>query len=102
MIEIEQLREWLPSRRWFGGKDRSIKAVDIFDQAVVYEEEQTLVLSLVDVTYSKGAKERYFAPVMIDGEGKMWDPFDDPGYLAIFGELMAHGESVKGESGVFH
>jgi trehalose synthase-fused probable maltokinase len=102
VIDIERLKTWLPERRWFGGKGHTIDSIEIVDQTVVEEGDPALVIALLRVHSAGQDPELYHAPLMIPSDGEAWDPFDDPARLGQLGSLMAHGESLKGDFGVFH
>jgi len=50
----------LPSRRWFAGKARTVREVDVADVAVV---DADVAILLVTVRYAAGTDERYQLPV---------------------------------------
>src|SRR5689334_4511882 len=58
-----RLADWLPGRRWFGGKGRPIAAVRFVDHAVLAEGGRGVLLGLLEVTYTRGERERYFVPL---------------------------------------
>ncbi|MFN2441393.1 MAG: maltose alpha-D-glucosyltransferase [Thermoanaerobaculia bacterium] len=56
------LAQWLPARRWFAGKSRTIKSVTLFDLVPVAE---TSAIGLIAVSYREGDAEQYVLPLGI-------------------------------------
>jgi maltokinase len=101
VIDPSAVRDQLPSRRWFGGKGRDIAGVEMIDEAVFEDGPPALAGGLAKVTFAEGEEETYQVIVLVDEDGTTRDAFDEPERLALFGELMARGEAVKGSHGVF-
>ena len=59
-----QLRSFLASQRWFGGKARQILGVDILDAIPIGREERETIVLLVTVKYLEGAEETYSIPLI--------------------------------------
>src|SRR3954447_17185607 len=57
------LRGWLPERRWFGGKGRSIRSVKVVSQTCLRDDDPTLHHMLIEVSYGDGQPEIYQVPV---------------------------------------
>ena len=58
------LQQWLPSRRWFRGKARTIASLGIREQiAVAMARQQRAFLLLFEVKYREGAPETYVLPL---------------------------------------
>ncbi|MGA2248206.1 MAG: putative maltokinase [Verrucomicrobiota bacterium] len=57
------LQRWLPSRRWFRGKARTIESVNIREQIAVRVEGENAFLLLFQVNYEEGGPELYVLPV---------------------------------------
>jgi maltose alpha-D-glucosyltransferase/alpha-amylase len=55
------LERWLPQRRWFAGKGRTIRGVGIEDAVVL---EENVALLVVTVSFTDGDDQRYALPVM--------------------------------------
>lgn len=53
------LPEFLPPRRWFGGKARSIQAIDFEDAVWLIDSPRRCALVVAGVRYADGARERY-------------------------------------------
>ena len=56
---VESLPAFLPSQRWFGGKERSIRAVRVVDLAWLPAIEDAEVLVFVEVSYTDGPADQY-------------------------------------------
>jgi trehalose synthase-fused probable maltokinase len=100
-IETRPLHQWLPEKRWFGGKGRPIASIDVIDAGVVEDGPPALALTVVEVHYEWGVGELYHLPLLVDEGGLPRDALDEPDRLRVFGDLMAHGSSIKGDLGVF-
>jgi maltose alpha-D-glucosyltransferase/alpha-amylase len=59
------LREAIRSRRWFGGKARTIQLLQIFDSIVMERTEETepTVVAMLRVEYTAGEPETYVWPI---------------------------------------
>ena len=64
-LEREALPAWLPGRRWFGGKGRTIVRVAILDRVLPPEggDAPEWALVFVRVEYADGAPEQYLLPL---------------------------------------
>ncbi|MFN2526978.1 MAG: hypothetical protein ABR505_12070 [Actinomycetota bacterium] len=99
-FDLDAIARQLPERRWFGGKGRTIGRVEVLDDCVVDDGPPALLLALVEVHYAAGEPELYQLPLLRDEDGTR-DATEDPQRLGLFGELMAHGVSIKGSKGIF-
>ena len=59
------------------------------------------MIAIVAVSF-EGTVVYYQLPLLVDDEGAGRDAIEDPDRLKLIGELMVHGDSVKGTHGVFH
>ncbi len=100
-IDVKQLRDELTSKRWFGEKDRAIKSVDIHDQGVLSDGDEALVLCIIRVSFVDGGESLYHLPLLVSGKTQR-DASEKPERLRVLGELLAHGQPIKGDHGVFH
>jgi maltose alpha-D-glucosyltransferase / alpha-amylase len=57
------LERWLPTRRFFAGKGRTVRGVTIED-SVVLDADETVALLVVTVAFTEGDDQRYAVPVM--------------------------------------
>lgn len=101
-LDVEKLRSQLPNQRWFGAKKRALSSLQVKDQTVVDDGPPQLVLALVEITYADSGSDLYHLPLLIDEDGAARDAFEEVERLGVFGELMAHGVTLKGEEGNFH
>ena len=77
LLEAEILPRWLPSRRWFGGKARSIERISV--EAVVPWTGAPAAVFVIAVHYAGHGPERYTVPLAHGPEGD----FDDrSGFVA--------------------
>ena len=90
----------LPTRRWFGGKARSIAAVVPLDQAAVPGSPG--ILGLFEVAYADGGRETYAVPVLPDpGDAGVRDAMEDPAFCGAVLEQFRRGASLPGQAGRF-
>ncbi len=69
LIEREALVPFLLRQRWFSGKARSIRAARVIDWGVAERGPHPLFLTIVEVEYHDGGRERYFLPLSILTDG---------------------------------
>ncbi len=100
-IDLQQVRNRLPGQRWFGGKGRAVSEVGLIDAGIIEDGPPALVMALVKVSFGDGGEDIYHLPLLVEADGTSRDAFDEPDRLRVLGELMAHGSSIKGDSGVF-
>jgi trehalose synthase-fused probable maltokinase len=100
-IDVARLKDSLPDRRWFGGKGRALESVELFDAGVIEDGPPALVLAIVTVRFKDGGEQLYHLPLLVNEDGTSREAIEEPDRLRIFGELMAHGSSIKGDRGVF-
>ena len=67
LIEREALLPFLLQQRWFGGKARSPRAARFVDWAVARRGQHPLFMTIVEVEYGDGGRERYFVPLALAG-----------------------------------
>ena len=79
------LPEFLPPRRWFGGKARSIQAIDFEDAVWLGDSPRRCALVVAGVRYADGARERYALLLAF---------VDDPADLPVVGRLEQSGRTV--------
>lgn len=101
-LDLERLREELPSKRWFSDKGRTIASVDLVDRGTLEGGDEALVLTLVRVSFTEGPAALYHLPLLVTEEGSFRDATESPDRLRVLGELMAGGHPIKGEGGIFH
>ena len=101
-LDLSTLIHSLPEQRWFGDKSRPIESAHVVDHAVIQEGDEDLILALARVTFNEGDPSSYTLLLLRNSDGNLRDASSETGRLGIFGELMAHGQPIKGEHGVFH
>jgi maltose alpha-D-glucosyltransferase/alpha-amylase len=57
------LERWLPHRRWYAGKGRTIRQVTI-DDAIALDSDHDVALVVANVSFTEGDDQRYSIPVM--------------------------------------
>jgi maltose alpha-D-glucosyltransferase/alpha-amylase len=57
------LREWIPSRRWFGGKNKDVKAVHVDELIPIASGAEKAFLALLTVEYVQFEPETYIVPL---------------------------------------
>jgi maltose alpha-D-glucosyltransferase / alpha-amylase len=65
LIERESLVPFLQRQRWFGGKARAVRAAHFVDWGLVRRGEHPSFLTIVEVEYEEGPRERYLVPLAI-------------------------------------
>jgi maltose alpha-D-glucosyltransferase / alpha-amylase len=55
------LERWLPHRRWYAGKGRTIRSLDVDD---AFALDDNVALLVVSVSFTEGDDQRYAVPVM--------------------------------------
>ena len=93
------LLEWLPQQRWFGHKMQEPQGVDLLDVVVLDDGPPALAFVLVSVRFAGSDPAMYHLPVLLDEDGTPRDAAEDPARLGLLFELMAHGHTIKGDSG---
>lgn len=101
-LDVEKLRSQLPKQRWFGAKGRRLSSLEVRDQTVVDDGPPQLVLALVEFFYADSGSDLYHLPLLVEEDGSALDAFEEIERLRVFGELMAHGVTLKGVEGNFH
>jgi predicted trehalose synthase len=101
ITDAKRLLEFIPEQRWFGHKGNALVGIELVDEVILSDGPPALVIAVVAVNF-EGEVVYYQLPLLIDGDGAGRDATQEPDRLRLIGELMAHGESVKGNSGVFH
>ena len=102
MIDVEQLRRDLPTRRWFGDKGRELARVEVLDSATIDDGPPALVIAIVAVRFADGGTHLYHVMLLVEPDGTCRDALEDLERLRVLGELMTQGEIIKGERGRFY
>jgi len=83
LIEREALVPFLLRQRWFSGKARSIRAARVIDWGVAERGPHPLFLTIVEVEYHDGGRERYFLPLSILTDGVADSLLTNASHLAM-------------------
>ena len=101
------LPAWLPSRRWFGGKARTIAGAGVLDRFPLSAETGRPAIFIIKVRYNRGPPEIYLLPAAENAatpEARIgesgWCECLNHGSLwrALLG-IIIRGESLRGERG---
>ncbi|MEY2429770.1 MAG: maltose alpha-D-glucosyltransferase / alpha-amylase [Verrucomicrobiota bacterium] len=116
---------YLKSRRWFGGKGRAIKSVQVSDAIDLAAEPAAIVLLVLTIEYREGDSEEYVLPVAFaveqerqriessshemiitrvrveasQAEGVLYEALGDAQFCRAIFEAMARRRSFKGMEG---
>lgn len=101
ITEPKTLLATLPDQRWFGHKDNALAGIELVDEVLLSDGPPALVIAIVAVDF-EGEVVYYQLPLLVQEDGSARDATEEPDRLGILGELMARGDSVKGNSGIFH
>lgn len=122
---IAALQQWLPSRRWFRGKARTIDSIAMREQICVPMSGQKAFLLLFEVSYTENEPELYvlplacafdqkaievtrdwpqliLMPVLLNGqrrEGVLYDAIMDKEFCRALLALTAKPRKVAGRAG---
>ncbi|CAN5661727.1 hypothetical protein BH24ACT26_BH24ACT26_01510 [soil metagenome] len=102
MIDAGQIIELLPRQRWFGAKGRQVAKATVLDEAILTDGSPALVFAIVSIEFSDGGTHLYNLPLLVEADGGCRDAFEDVERLRVLGELMIHGDTIKGSAGMFH
>ena len=100
-----QLPSFLAAQRWFGGKAREIREVEIADAIPLNHDGTNAVLLLVNVKYVEGVEETYSIPITVgaqSGGDALEDAFSRPPFLTELLDIINHEDAVLGEKGGLH
>ena len=121
------LQNYIRHRRWFGGKARHIKTVEISEAAFVNLPQGKAALTMVKVDYVDGDPEFYALPLTFAGqahaeelwraapqfaiarlriregatEGVLYDAMGDKSFCAALLDVIGRRKTLKGRSGDF-
>jgi maltose alpha-D-glucosyltransferase / alpha-amylase len=65
LIERDLLVGFLQRQRWFGGKARAIRTARFVDWGLLRRAPQPIFLTIVEVEFEDGGRDRYFVPLTI-------------------------------------
>jgi trehalose synthase-fused probable maltokinase len=88
-------------QRWFGHKGRDISAITLLDEAIIEDGPPALVIAIAEVALGDGDRGLYQLLLLVNEDGSIEDASEGLDRMRVFGDLMAHGSSIKGSAGVF-
>ncbi|WP_086819225.1 phosphotransferase [Allokutzneria sp. NRRL B-24872] len=106
----DALKEWLPTQRWFAGKDRAVESVAPVQAVSLVDGDPALVHSVIEVRQN-GSSDRYQLLIGLRTElpehlGHAWigtraqlacyDATQDTELTGLLLDLIARGESLAG------
>ncbi|HEX4001558.1 MAG TPA: putative maltokinase [Candidatus Acidoferrales bacterium] len=77
------LPDFLKARRWFGGKTRVIRSVEIADAIPIPHPAVAAAILVARVNYAEGPSESYTVPLLEDAAPPAADSIDDSARLRI-------------------
>ena len=83
LIEREALAAFLLRQRWFAGKARTLRAARFIDWGTMKKGIDPLFLTLVEVEYEDGGRERYFVPLATAMGAEAENVFANSPHLAV-------------------
>ena len=118
IVEKQALGPFLERQRWFGGKARSVLSARFVDWATLRSGVHPAFLTLVEVHYRDGGRERYVLPLAMTGgpdadtvlqqhgiavlaritgarKGLLVDGLFDDGVCARLLEVLEHGYEIR-------
>jgi len=95
------LTAFLPSRRLFGGKGRSLRGARLRDVSAPVPGTNG-VLALFFVAYDDGTEEQYLVPILPGPDGGWEDAMERPEFPLALVEAIRRGERLAGRRGTFH
>lgn len=79
------LPDFLKARRWFGGKTRVIRSVEIADAIPIPRPDLAAAIVVARVNYAEGPTETYTIPLLEASSSQEGQPADDASHLRIRG-----------------
>jgi trehalose synthase-fused probable maltokinase len=64
-FDVEALREWVESQRWYASKSRTVTGVELVETVVLRDEPPLLFLALLQTRFSTGTHELYQLPLAV-------------------------------------
>jgi maltose alpha-D-glucosyltransferase / alpha-amylase len=74
LFETEVLPAYLPNQRWFAGKDRQIRQATVAAVVELPGAPSSWMLSLADIAFGEGDRQRYFLPLALSWEEEGSEP----------------------------
>ena len=83
LIEREALVPFLHRQRWFGGKARPIRGARLVDWSLLQRGQRPLFLTMTEIEYHDGGRERYFVPLTVLTDGAAEAVLANASHLAL-------------------
>src|SRR5688500_12196008 len=101
IVDPKGLLDYLPNQRWSGFKGHALAGIEVVDEVILSDGPPALVIAIIAVSF-EGTVVHFQLPLIVDEDGNSRDATHEPERLKLIGELMAHGDTLKGVSGAFH
>jgi trehalose synthase-fused probable maltokinase len=85
------LPDYIRGRRWFGGKARQLRSVQLIETAPVNEGAQDTIIAIIQVDYADGGTQKYVLPLGFTGG-------DDAERVAGAAITTLHSAGEQGEA----
>ncbi len=95
---LDKLPEFLKQQRWFGGKARALRSIDILDSVPMCDDRVTAELALVEVHYADRYPDETYAVPLVPGN-ELHDALREPAFLTLLLKSIEGGRIFKGEQG---
>jgi maltose alpha-D-glucosyltransferase/alpha-amylase len=89
------LPAYLHTQRWFGGRSRRIKDIEIVDSVPIADA----VLKVAEVNYQTGDPETYVLPLLPNEQGRIVDALEEPTFNHLLLEAIARRRRFPGMAG---
>jgi maltose alpha-D-glucosyltransferase/alpha-amylase len=94
--ELERvLPAYLRGQRWFGGRSRRVKDVQVTDSVPIADA----VLKVADVNYQTGDSDTYALPLCPNGDGRIVDALGEPAFNQLLLDAIARRRRFRGGHG---
>jgi len=95
---LDKLPAFLKAQRWFGGKARGVRSIDILDSIPMCGQGVTADLALVEVHYEDQYPDETYAVPLLPGD-ELRDALREPAFLSLLLESIERGRIFQGEQG---
>jgi trehalose synthase-fused probable maltokinase len=95
---VERLPAFLAAQRWFGGKARGVRSVDILDSLPMRDGDVSADLVLVNVHYADKYPDETYAVPLLPGDD-LRDALREPAFLNLLLKSIEGGQIFKGDQG---
>jgi len=95
---LDKLPNFLKQQRWFGGKARGLRSLDILDSIPMWDERVAADLVLVDVHYADQYPDETYAVPLLPGD-ELRDALREPAFLTLLLRSIERGRLFEGERG---